>query len=273
MHTGAGRGADAGGCGRGAARVGPQGVLAQAERYSRGIPLMAMIRGDFGVPFLYSTNGEQIHFHDVRREQNGSRTILGFHAPGAFAEMLRRDTDAGPEGVSVLQLGNIQVGAIDLAVLKYMTVDTEAKRLMLQYGYLLFNWTNSPELVGKSAVWRGSSPATFASYLIRVRFHNQATAPEFVNYWIGSAWGRIWAHQVKTDGVSQSNINGTKLGAMPIPLPPIAEQREIVRRVEAALRASKQILAQVGVASNLLGNVRQAVLAKAFRGELLRVMK
>ena len=74
--------------------IGPQGVLTQAERYSRGIPSTPMIRGEFGVPFLYSTNGEQIHFHDVRREQNRSRTVSGFHTPAALAEMLSRDVDA-----------------------------------------------------------------------------------------------------------------------------------------------------------------------------------
>jgi len=74
--------------------VGPQGVLTQAERYSRGIPSTPMIRGEFGVPFLYATNGEQIHFHDVRREQNRSRIVSAFHTPAALAEMLSRDTDA-----------------------------------------------------------------------------------------------------------------------------------------------------------------------------------
>jgi len=88
-------------------------------------------------------------------------------------------------------------------------------------------------------------------------------------YWIGSAWGRLWARQVKTDGVSQSNINGTKLGAMPIPLPPIDEQREIVRRVERALTASENILSRVNAASNLLGRTGHAAIARAFRGELV----
>jgi type I restriction enzyme R subunit len=74
--------------------IGPQGVLTQAERYSRGIPASPLIRDEFGVPFLYSTNGEVIHFHDVRRAQNRSRIVSAFHTPPAFAEMLTRDLDA-----------------------------------------------------------------------------------------------------------------------------------------------------------------------------------
>src|SRR3954471_12332572 len=46
--------------------IGPQGVLTQAERYSMGIAQVPMYRGEYGVPFIYSTNGELIHFHDVR---------------------------------------------------------------------------------------------------------------------------------------------------------------------------------------------------------------
>ncbi|WP_318202663.1 DEAD/DEAH box helicase family protein [Streptomyces sp. SCL15-4] len=74
--------------------VGPQGVLTQAERYSRGMADGPLIRGEFGVPFLYSTNGEQIHFHDVRRQRNRSRRVSAFHTPSALAEFLNRDADA-----------------------------------------------------------------------------------------------------------------------------------------------------------------------------------
>ncbi len=71
--------------------LGPQGVLMQAERYSEGIHQVPIYQGEFGVPFLYSTNGEQLWFHDVRNELNRSRKVSGFHTPGALDEMLTRD--------------------------------------------------------------------------------------------------------------------------------------------------------------------------------------
>lgn len=76
------------------AALGPQGVLPQAERYSRGIPQEPRYQGEFGVPFLYSTNGEEIWFHDVRQPLNRSRRVLGFHTPSALREQLDRDFDA-----------------------------------------------------------------------------------------------------------------------------------------------------------------------------------
>jgi type I restriction enzyme R subunit len=73
--------------------LGPHGVLTQAERYSKGIAQQPRYQGEFGVPFLYSTNGEVTWFHDVRDELNRSRRVSGFHTPAAFREMLSRDFD------------------------------------------------------------------------------------------------------------------------------------------------------------------------------------
>jgi type I restriction enzyme, R subunit len=74
--------------------LGPQGVLVQAERYSKGVNQLPKYQGNFGVPFLYSTNGEVTWFHDVRDELNRSRRVSDFHTPGALEEMLTRDFDA-----------------------------------------------------------------------------------------------------------------------------------------------------------------------------------
>jgi type I restriction enzyme R subunit len=74
--------------------LGPQGVLVQAERYARGINQQPRYQDEFGVPFLYSTNGEEIWFHDVRNKQNRSRRVSHFHSPGALHEMMTRDIDA-----------------------------------------------------------------------------------------------------------------------------------------------------------------------------------
>jgi type I restriction enzyme R subunit len=71
--------------------LGPQNVLSQAERYSRGFMESPFNFGEFRVPFLYSTNGEAIWHHDVRHQLNRSRQIAGFHTPDALREFLGRD--------------------------------------------------------------------------------------------------------------------------------------------------------------------------------------
>jgi len=73
--------------------LGPQNVLTQAERYSRGLPDNGLNYDGFRVPFLYSTNGTEIWYHDVRHTLNRSRRISGFHRPEALLENLQYDFD------------------------------------------------------------------------------------------------------------------------------------------------------------------------------------
>ncbi len=74
--------------------IGPQNVLTQAERYARGLKNSPYDFNGLRAPFLYSTNGEVIWFHDVRHPLNRSRRIADFHTPNALREMLDRDLDA-----------------------------------------------------------------------------------------------------------------------------------------------------------------------------------
>jgi type I restriction enzyme R subunit len=71
--------------------LGPQNVLSQAERYSKGLKSGPLNFSGFHVPFLYSTNGEVIWYHDVRHPLNRSRQVAKFHTPEALAEWLDRD--------------------------------------------------------------------------------------------------------------------------------------------------------------------------------------
>lgn len=74
--------------------LGPQNVLTQAERYSRGLVNSPLNFAGFRAPFLYSTNGELIWFHDVRYQLNRSRKITQFHPPDALRELFSRDFEA-----------------------------------------------------------------------------------------------------------------------------------------------------------------------------------
>lgn len=73
--------------------LGPQNVLTQAERYSRGATTNPLNFDGYRVPFLYSTNSEVIWFRDARHSLNRSRRIAHFHTPGALAELLSREFD------------------------------------------------------------------------------------------------------------------------------------------------------------------------------------
>jgi type I restriction enzyme R subunit len=77
--------------------LGPQEVLTQAERYSRGLESNPFDFNGFHVPFLYSTNGEVIWHHDVRQPLNRSHQVAAFHTPDALREFAARDAEAATD--------------------------------------------------------------------------------------------------------------------------------------------------------------------------------
>ena len=82
--------------------LGPRGVLTQAERYSKGAIGGSFNFDGFRAPFLYSTNGEVIYFHDVRDQLNVSRKVAKFHSPDALRELLSRDFNRACEWFSAI---------------------------------------------------------------------------------------------------------------------------------------------------------------------------
>jgi type I restriction enzyme, S subunit len=175
-----------------------------------------------------------------------------------------------PTGVPVLRMGNIQNGALDFRELKFLPRDhPDVLKLTLQPGDLLFNRTNSPELVGKSAVFKtGPYPTSFASYLIRVRLMSDCD-PEWAALVINSPLGRDYIASVRTQQVGQANVNGTKLAAMPIPLPPICDQSRIIAELEQHRLATSAVTLSLARASRRSTALRRSILERAFRGELV----
>ena len=174
-----------------------------------------------------------------------------------------------PSGeIPVLRMGNIQNGEIVWSDLVYTSDSTEIQKYELDPGDVLFNRTNSPELVGKTAIYRGKQPAIFAGYLIKINNLEELDS-RYLNCCLNSTYGREFCLKAKTDGVSQSNINAQKLGKFEVPFCCEEEQQEIVRRVEALFRLADTIEKRVAAATAQAGKLTQAILARAFRGELV----
>ncbi|PWT96748.1 MAG: hypothetical protein C5B51_32710, partial [Terriglobia bacterium] len=176
---------------------------------------------------------------------------------------------SNPTGkVPVLRMGNVQNGEIDWGNLVFTSDSDEIRRYALKPNTVLFNRTNSPELVGKTAIYRGERPAIFAGYLIRI-----ANLPElhseYLNICLNAPRAREFCATTKTDGVSQSNINAQKLGSFEVPFCSLEEQLEIVRRAGALLAFASEVERGVKAATIRAEFLTRSILAKAFRGELV----
>ena len=138
-------------------------------------------------------------------------------------------------GVPVVRMGDIQNGRVLLENLKSVpkSID-DLPRLFLKRNDVLFNRTNSAELVGKTGIFRGeNSRYTFASYLIRLSFFQPYTSPEYVNISMNAPYYRKTQIEPElTQQCGQANFNGTKLKESLIPLPPLDEQYRIVAKAD-----------------------------------------
>ncbi len=91
-------------------------------------------------------------------------------------------SSGGIYSVPILKMNNLQDGHIDLGDLDYIQLSkSEMESLMLNKGDLLINRTNSPDLVGKAAIYDLAGEHVFASYLVRFRL-GPSVLPAFVNY-------------------------------------------------------------------------------------------
>lgn len=208
----------------------------------------------------------------LTEEWRGTPDVNGWESDelSRFIEKPRYGSSAKSQksgDVPVLRMGNLQDGRLDWSDLVYTSDPEEIEKYRLEPGDVLFNRTNSPELVGKTSIFRGEREAIYAGYLIKIKCLPSLN-PEFLNYQLNSPKAKDYCKAVKSDGVSQSNINAKKLAAYPLSCPPIEEQTEIVRRVDQLFAHADRIEQQVNNALARVNNLTQSILAKAFRGEL-----
>ena len=181
-----------------------------------------------------------------------------------------RKTNDDANGVPVLRMGNIVEGKIVRDNLKYLpTEHDEFPELLLDKGDLLFNRTNSRELVGKTAVYIGDpNPCSFASYLIRVRF-NPRIDSLIVAHYLNSMYGKNWILSVVSQQAGQANVNGTKLKLLAVPIPSEKEQRVFVEEVERRLSVADKVEKTVTAELKRAEQLRQSILKQAFSGGLV----
>jgi type I restriction enzyme S subunit len=169
-------------------------------------------------------------------------------------------------GVPVIKMGDIQDGNVELGGQKKVPSTIEdLPGLYLRKLDLLYNRTNSPELVGKTGIYMGADDEyTFASYLIRIRCSAHSSSPVYFNLAMNAPYFRatqIVPHLRQQCG--QANVNGTTLKNMVIPLPPLAEQHRIVAKVDELMAVCDRLEAQLTAAQTESRRLLEAVLYEA----------
>lgn len=140
-------------------------------------------------------------------------------------------------GVKIVSTADItRCGAIDYwRIRRVAATGQQQARLRLHAGDVLFNWRNSPKLVGKTAVFEEQAePCIFASFVLRIRANQAVCNNRYLEHLLNYYRGRGVFLRLSRRAVNQSNFNRNELLRLPIRLPPLDDQERIVRTLEIA---------------------------------------
>jgi len=168
--------------------------------------------------------------------------------------------------IRLLTMGHIRDGSVTVpSDGGVVSVDPS---LLVEKNDLLFNRTNSAELVGKVGLFRGAAtPVTFASYLVRMRPRRDADA-DFLNLLLNDHSMLSTARREAIPSLHQANLNPTRYGRLHIALPRLAEQEAIVRFVTASTAGFQKGIDGAQREVSLLREYRNRLIADVVTGKL-----
>lgn len=221
-----------------------------------------MARFEFSLPTL----DEQVRFVEIL---NATEHVIDSHdevvnhvarlGQALLADILRREwpvidlgsaimgtqyglsINAGSEGrYPMLRMMNIEDGLCVENDIKYVDLngkDFDAYRLV--HGDVLFNRTNSYELVGRTGVYELEGDHVFASYLVRIKTDPEKLEPKFLTLYLNSDFGRRQVLAYATKAVSQANVNASNLLRVRLSLPPLDVQQQLLDEIASVQSAQK----------------------------------
>ena len=161
--------------------------------------------------------------------------------------------------------------AVNLEDIRWVDSKENLTDFQIHPGDLLFTrYNGNPAFVGVCGVVPdGTRDTLHPDKLIRVTLVQSDTMPAFVQVVANVGISREFLNQRVRTTAGQSGISGTDLKAIPIPLPPLAEQRRIVAEVERRLSVVQQAEATVEASLTRAERLRQSILKQAFSGKLV----
>ncbi|MCL2938621.1 MAG: restriction endonuclease subunit S [Trichodesmium sp. MAG_R02] len=177
------------------------------------------------------------------------------------------DSIRGEGEFKVLTMGNIQDGKV--LIPEIGNLESVPEELILEYSDLLFNRTNSLDLVGKVGIFKGSKEdkISFASYLVRLKVNND-TNPVYLNFLLNSYGLLNVARQRALVSLNQVNLNPTIYCQLTIPLPPTSEQQEIVSFIEKKSEKIERSLTVIEKEIKLIQEYRTTLISETVTGKI-----
>lgn len=169
-----------------------------------------------------------------------------------------------------LRVANVQRGYLDLSEVKAIRVPPDrVSELLLREGDILFNEGGDIDKLGRGWVWNAELPAcVFQNHVFRARLRDRSFEPRYFS-WYGNSRGYEYFLARGKQTTNLASINKSVLSALPVAVPPAAEQTEIVRRIEELFLLADRLELSCGSATTRVSALTSSSLAKAFRGQLV----
>ena len=178
-----------------------------------------------------------------------------------------------PPGIPILRIGAIRGGSVDFSDVRYMpNGEAYLSAYQLKEKDLLFTrYNGSIEFLGVCGMVRSLQGQAFLypDKLMRVRVKADLVLPEYVEVFFQTQSAREKVVEKVKSSAGQNGISGTDIKKQFVALPPLPEQQEIVRRVEALFTLADQLEARYLKGKAYVDKLTQSILAKTFRGELV----
>jgi len=147
--------------------------------------------------------------------------------------------------------------------------EQEREKFALNAGDIVIVRVNGSErIVGRFLVWGSDKNWAFCDHFIRAKL-NERALPDFVRWYFETDEVRRQIEATFVSSAGQKTVSKKTLGQINIPLPPLEEQREIVRRIDAAFARIDLLAGEAERALKLLGHLDQRILERAFCGGLV----
>jgi type I restriction enzyme S subunit len=191
-----------------------------------------------GVPYQIPDSWQWVRFGNLVESMNN-----GLYKPTTFFS---------DNGVACVRMFNIQDGSLDLNRIKRITVsEAELNTYKLEIGDLLVNRVNSRELVGRAALVRDiREPLIYEAMNIRVRLLHTQDLPEYINLLFRTDRIRETFQGDAKQASGQASVSQPQVANILVPLPPLAEQKRIVAKVDALLALCDTLETKLNAARN-----------------------
>jgi type I restriction enzyme, S subunit len=187
---------------------------------------------------------------------------------GPFGSNLLR-SDYQQAGVRLIFVRDIMRERFEEAGARYVSLEKAAElhQHVVEGGDVLITKMGEPP--GDTALYPlGAAPAVITSDCIKLRPHPKLAVAKYLMQCIRSDVVRGQIEEI-TKGVAQQKVSLDGFRTIALPIPPLTEQTEIIRVLDAAFTWVDRLASDTASARNLIDHLDQAVLAKAFRGELV----